>query len=131
MEKRIYDINAGLYRLPNHYGYVEDTEVYFKNEKIYLIVENTGNIVFISENGKQLAKTLVLPDTKNGKHDDAYCKVIDGKIYVYLPIVDYEDNYPHCDGEYDRWSVVHIGYICIAFNTVDSSLEKSELKTIE
>lgn len=131
MQKRIYSVNAGVYRLPNLYGYVEDTEVYFENEKIYLIVENTGKLVFKNEDGEQLAQTVVKPDTKNGKFDDAFCKVTDGEIYLYLPIVDYEDNYPNCDGEYDRWTVVHIGYICLKFNPSDSSLIQSESKTIE
>lgn len=131
MEKINYDINSGLYKLPNYYGFVENTEVFFTGEKVYLTVENTGKIVFTNADGKQLAETFVMPDTHNNKHDNAWCKAEDGKIHLFLPVVAYEDNYPHCDGEYDRWSEVYIGYNCVTFNPDDGTLEKSELKSIE
>jgi len=138
MENRIYDSKtnfnsfdiSGLYTLPNFYGHVEDTEVFFPDEKIYMVVNKNGNIAFEDENRNELAKIVVTPDTKNNMHDNVYCKAESGKIKVWLPIVEYIDNYPHCDGEYDRWDVKYIAYDYIVFDVAGGTLEKTETESI-
>ncbi len=123
MNTRSY--NGGLYTLPNLYGHSEDTEIYFPEEKVYATVLNTGSVTFYDENRKELATIEIKPNTKNGMHDNAYCKAEQGKIILWFPIVDYIDNYPNCDGEYDRWDVRYIGYDCVAFDIASRSFERS------
>ncbi len=138
MENRIYDSKtdfnsfgiSGLYTLPNFYGHVEDTELFFPNEKIYMVVTKEGDIVFEDENRNELVGIVVTPDTKNNMHHDVYCKAEDEKIKVWLPIVEYIDNYPHCDGEYDRWDVNYIAYDYVVFDIANCTLEKTEAKSI-
>lgn len=131
MREVVYKIGTGLCKLPNYYGFVEDTQVHFPEEHILLTLENTGKVLFSDEAGKELAQTFVAPDTQNGKHDNAWCRCENGKICVFLPIVSYEDNYPYCDGEYDRWTAHTIGYDCVTFDAEKGTLEAEKLKSME
>ena len=133
MEHRVYDsaLQNGIYTLPNHYGHVEDTEVFFANEKTYMVVTESGELVFENEHRQELAKTTVTPDTKTKKHDNVYCKAECGAICVWFPVVEYVDNYPHCDGEYDRWSTSYVAYDCVKFDVAAHTVEQSVTKTCE
>ncbi len=124
MEKMVYMTNSGVKALPGFYGHIEDTEIFFENEKLYVTVLKTGEITFESELHAKLAEAVMTPDTKNGMHDSAYCKAASGKIYLYFSIVDYVDNYPHCDGEHDRWSEVCTGYDCLVYSLSDGTFER-------
>ena len=130
MNKRTYDSNQKLmwngekeYKFPNLYGHVEDTELFFINERIYLTVKKEGCITFEDEARNELGGIEVRPSTKNGMHDNVYCRYVDGKIRVWFPIVDYIDNYPSCDGEHDRWEVKYIGYDCVVFDIAERTVE--------
>ena len=114
---------SSLYRLPNFYGTVEDTELFLENEKISLTVTKTGNVVFADEGGSVIAETAVEPKTRKNIHEDAFLRVQDGKLYLYFSIMDYEDNYPNCDGESDRWTSVCIGYDCLVFDILSANLQ--------
>lgn len=138
MNKRTYDSNQKImwngereYLFPNLYGHVEDTELFFINEKIYLTVKKEGCVTFLDEARNELCSTEVKPTTKNGMHDNAYCRCDDGRIRVWFPIVDYIDNYPDCDGEYDRWTVRYVGYDCVMLDIAKGTLTRYETKVKE
>lgn len=64
MNKRTYDSNQKImwngereYLFPNLYGHVEDTELYFINEKIYLTVKKEGSVTFLDEARNELCGT--------------------------------------------------------------------------
>lgn len=138
MNKVTYDSNKKImwngereYLFPNLYGHVEDTEMYFINEKVYLTAKAEGIITFEDEARCELARIEIKPTTKNGMHDNIYCRCDDRRIKVWFPIVDYIDNYPDCDGEYDRWTVKYLAYDCVLFDIDTSSLVTYQTKTME
>ena len=138
MNQRTYDSNQKImwngereYLFPNLYGYVEDTELYFINEKIYLTVKKEGSVTFLDEARNELCGTEVKPTTKNGMHDNVYCRCDDGRIKVWFPIVDCIDNYPNCDGEHDRWTVRYVGYDCVMLDIAGGTLTRYETKAKE
>ncbi len=114
---------TSLYRLPNLYGTVEDIEFFLENEKISLTVTKTGDVVFCDEGGRVIVEATVEPKTRKNVHEDAFLRVQDGKAYIYFSIMDYEDNYPNCDGECDRWTSVTVGYDCLAFDISTGDLQ--------
>lgn len=128
MINKTYD--NGLYTLPNFYGHAEDTEIHFPEHNIFVTVLNNGKLTFYNEKHNEIAQLTVTPNTENGMHDNIYCKCESGKITFWFPIVTYVDNYPHCDGEYDRWSVKYIAYDCLIFDIASRSFERSEVKAI-
>lgn len=93
-----------------YYNAILDTTIFFEQEKISLFINSLGHIVFSSESGDVLG-SLDLPvhkDPSEYGHTAQYGQVkctADGQnITIYLPIYYWEDSYPHCDGESDRWS---------------------------
>lgn len=114
---------SNLYRLPNLYGTIEDTELFLENEKINLTVTKTGKIVFANEDGSVISEAVIEPKTRNNVHEDAFLRVQDKKVYLYFSIMDYEDNYPNCDGESDRWTSVCVGYDCLVFDISSSDVQ--------
>ena len=103
MNSCVYDKVDGLYLLPNPYGFLQDTDMYFDKEKIHALIETFGRIAFTDDEGKVLAETKVEANTDDDKHSGGYCQAKDGKVFVYLNITGYKDTYPNCDGEHDRW----------------------------
>ena len=119
-----------ILKLPNLYGFVENTQVHCIHEHVYAVVLQRGSISIRDMDGAVLAELTVTPDTKNGMHDNCYCKVEAGKLVLWFPQVRYIDNYPYCDGEYDRWDVVYTGYERVAFDLTDHAVERINVKEL-
>lgn len=99
-------------------GYVSDNEILLLNEKILVQIESkTGEIAFCDENGKMLlsAKTE-LPQAGDERFSEVQCTVQGDEIKLGFPQYTYEDNYPHCDGEHDRWTKKISGYRFVCYN---------------
>lgn len=130
MREMTYNYNT-LNKLPNLYGHVENTKVLFDNEHIFITVLKEGEITFESVDGALLSKITIGPDTKNKMHENVYCKANNGKIKVWLPIIEYIDNYPNCDGEHDRWSSKEIAYDVVEFDVSNNTLSVYKADIIE
>ena len=99
-------------------GYVSDNEILFFNEKIIVQIESkTGAVAFCNEQGNVLqASKAELPQTGDEKFSQVQCAVADNQIKLGFPQYDYKDNYPHCDGEHDRWTKIIVGYRYICYD---------------
>ena len=105
-----------------YYNAIEPTAVFFEKEKISAFVNSLGHIEFFDEQNNSLGFTDVpaaeSPDMYG--HSGQYGKVrcmSDGKTVRFkLPIYDWEDSYPHCDGESDRWTRRTIRHFYVIFD---------------
>ena len=90
--------------------------VYFERENILLHASADGCAIFFDTDGNELFRDQA--DGKQRRFSKIYCCVRENKIIVNFPIIKWVDNYPHCDGEYDRWDEIIVEKIAITY-TVD------------
>lgn len=87
-------------------GYISLSQIVFTNENIIINIESRkGEIdIFDSESNKLLSAKVELPSFGDEKYSEVKCAVKNSIITLGFPKYTYEDNYPNCDGEYDRWT---------------------------
>ncbi len=107
----------GLKKLQLATGYISSTNIFFELEKMFIRIEAKGYIEFLDCN-EVLLTSINIPEQTGGKetYNEVICGVEDNKIILKLPIVEWIDNYPHCDGEHDRWDTKTIGYHTLTFD---------------
>lgn len=92
-------------------GYVDETVISFENERILVRLNARGEVTFSDANDQPLASASVPPSGEGrGCYLEVSCKVENDGIFVRFPEYVWYDNYPHCDGESDRWDAKIIGY---------------------
>lgn len=100
-------------------GYISRNEISFINEKIIVSIEaKTGEIeIFDLESNKLLSTKIQPPTLGDEKFSEVECSVCGDQIKLGFPQYTYKDNYPHCDGESDRWTKIVAGfhYFCFDF----------------
>lgn len=98
-------------------GYISSTSVLFEKENIYVKIEAKGLVEFFDSEDR-LIKSVSLPAQTGGRevYDEAECAVDGSSIIIKFPIVEWVDNYPHCDGEQDRWDKRIIAYHTLSFD---------------
>ena len=104
-------------------GYISTTEIYFVIEKIIVKIEAEGKVEFLSSD-KELVASVVLPKITegHGTYNEVVCDVKNNKIILSFPIIEWIDNYPHCDGEYDRWDTKTVGYYTMEMNLLTNDV---------
>ena len=87
-------------------GYISLNEITFAKENIAVSIEAcTGEVIFSNlDSGKLLSVKAETPSSGDDKYSEIKCIVRDGQIKLGFPLYAYEDNYPNCDGEHDRWT---------------------------
>lgn len=98
-------------------GYISNTEILFEVEKIIVNIDAKGNAEFFNLTG-ELLKSVEIQKQTGGKevYTEILCDVENSAIVLKFPIVEWIDNYPNCDGEYDRWDSKVIGYTTLTYN---------------
>ena len=93
-------------------GYVSLNEITFINESIIVSIEaRTGEIGFYDlESNKLLSAKMQPPATGDEKFSEVKCSAESEQIKLGFPQYTYKDNYPHCDGESDRWTKTVSGF---------------------
>ena len=98
-------------------GYVSSTTIPFEANEIVVRIEAKGFVEFLNPQENLLA-SFNLPKQAEGR--GVYTEVLysegDNAITLKFPIIEWIDNYPHCDGEFDRWDTKTIGYYTLEFN---------------
>lgn len=89
-------------------GFISTTEVLFVAEGITARIEASGNVEFLNDD-RQLLATVSAPSCGD-RYRDVSCKVEGDQILIRFPRYKWVDNYPHCDGESDRWDSFVCGY---------------------
>ena len=97
-------------------GHISRTEIAFTHEKITVSIEaKTGEVDFYDPDGKKrLSARVEIPSSGDEKFSEVQCVAAGGQIKLGFPQYTYTDNYPHCDGEHDRWTKTLSGfdYLC-------------------
>jgi len=98
-------------------GYISTTCITFENEGIRTVIQAPGKVEFFGAGDVLLAAAAVAPQ-EDGRQlfEDVRCSVADGTIVLRFPVYQWIDNYPHCDGEYDRWDKRTLGYHTLRFD---------------
>lgn len=105
-------------------GYLSLTHIVFVNEGITVTVEaKKGEVEFFGKDSTKLLSTKVpLPEDGDEKFSEVKCIVEEGRIKLGFPKYTYEDNYPNCDGESDRWTKVIAGYTLLCYDIESNSI---------
>lgn len=87
-------------------GHISLNEIEFINEKVIVNIEaKTGEIeLFDFKSNKLLSTKVKTPLSGDEKFSEVKCIVEGEQIKLGFPQYTYKDNYPHCDGEHDRWT---------------------------
>lgn len=98
-------------------GYISTTRIFFENEGIVAVIQAEGKVEFLTAQEVSLAMADIPAQTGGRQvYEDVHCRVSDGRIVLDFPIYRWIDNYPHCDGEHDRWDTVQIGSYTVRFD---------------
>ena len=104
-------------------GYISQTTIHFENENIIAVIQAAGSVEFFDRDDTLIAAGSVSPDDSGRKvYEDVVCQVKDDVLILHFPIYEWIDNYPHCDGEHDRWDTRIIG-----FHALNLDLQTREL----
>ena len=118
----VYSSDSGnkVYSLAN--GYISHTTFHFEKENVVVVIEAKGNIEIYDMKDSLLASTNA-PKLVSGKevYESIRLQVEQNEIVLEFPIYSWIDNYPHCDGEHDRWDCVIKGYQPIRFNLINKA----------
>ena len=99
------------------------TIVFFEKEGVVLSADANGNAVFSNTDGDILYRGKA--DGPNPFFDRIHCSVVGCTVHVLFPIVKWIDNYPHCDGEHDRWDEIIVGEIPVIYPAEESQQRSS------
>ena len=100
-------------------GFISETKILFEEENIIALIHAKGSVKFFDLSEKLLSE-INLPSVESGKgvYEEVIIEVKENSIILKFPTYEWIDNYPHCDGEHDRWSTRKIGEEIIKFELV-------------
>lgn len=104
-------------------GYISETTILFEKENVVALINADGRVEFYNMQDELLIADK-LPAVEGGKevYDEVSCQVGNDSITLKFPIYEWIDNYPHCDGEYDRWDTRKIGDKTLVLNLLNNSI---------
>lgn len=111
-----------------YFNAIRPTTVSFVQEKRSVTMDSLGHIAFFDEAGQPLGAVdfPVSDDPSKYGHTAQYGQIrcrADGKtITISLPVYGWDDNYPHCDGESDRWDRYVARWFQIHFDCADGTI---------
>lgn len=115
-----------------YYNAIETSEITFEKEGIIAYADSLGHIEFFDKQKNSLG-FVDLPVSKDpsekghtAQYGDMKCAVCENLIDFRLPVYGWEDSYPHCDGESDRWSRYIARWFSVKFNLATREIEVSE-----
>jgi len=105
-----------------YYNAINPTTITFEKEKVSASVDSLGHIEFYNEENKSLGfvDVPVSKDPSEYGHSAQYgnvgYSVRDNQIVFHMPVYGWDDSYPHCDGESDRWSRYEVRRFQVVFD---------------
>ncbi len=99
-------------------GHISLNKIEFVNEHITVNIEaKTGEIEVINSEGEILLSVIKeTPLSGDEKFSEVKCIVEGDYIKLGFPKYTYKDNYPNCDGEYDRWTKTISGFDFLCYD---------------
>lgn len=98
---------------PNGHGYV-----HFQREDIVArIVQEAHRVEFYGADEAYICSAEI-PAVDSGRRAYLNVRVYGkpGRVVLGFPVCEWIDHYPHCDGEYDRWDTVILGFHTLTFD---------------
>ena len=130
MEQLIFNSTVNMEPLTikaPYYNAILPTAVTFINEHTTLQIDSLGHIEFCGDD-MQVLCTLDLPVHKDpteyghsAQYGEVKCSADGHSITLFLPIYDWEDSYPNCDGESDRWSRYIVRWFRVVYDCETST----------
>lgn len=105
-------------------GHISLTKIEFVKEKITVTIEaKNGQVDFYDAQGeKRLSAGVKTPLSGDEKFSEVKCIVEGKQIKLGFPQYTYKDNYPHCDGEHDRWTKTIAGFTFLCYDFVNNCI---------
>lgn len=105
-------------------GHISLNRIVFSRQNISVTIEaRTGAVEFFDLAGnKLLSAKAELPRSGDEKFSEVRCGADDGQITLGFPRYSYKDNYPNCDGEYDRWTKIISGFTDLCYDVKKNSI---------
>lgn len=102
------DTNKKSYQLAS--GYISQTTILFEKENVVAVIQARGSVEFYNMDDALIAAGNV-PSVESGRglYEEICCQVENNMLKLQFPIYEWIDNYPNCDGEYDRWDTKKVG----------------------
>ena len=105
-----------------YYNAIYPYKITFEKEEVIATIDSLGHIEFYDMDGKSLGFVdLPVSDDPSEKahtaqYGNARCKSGEEQIRFQLPVYDWKDYYPHCDGESDRWDRFIVCWFDVVFD---------------
>lgn len=115
------DSSETLYQLAS--GYISKTTILFENENVIAVIQANGRVEFYNTDDERIAVGNV-PPVENGRgvYEDVGCQVENHLLTLRFPLYQWIDNYPHCDGEHDRWDTKIVGFHTLTLDLLTRSV---------
>jgi len=115
------DSHTKLYQLAS--GHISQTAILFEKEGVVAVIQANGSVEFYNTDGVLIAAGSV-PAEESGKgvYEEVSCQVENNLLTLRFPIYEWIDNYPHCDGEHDRWDTRIVGFYPLTLDLSTGSL---------
>ena len=115
------DTNNKSYQLAS--GYISQTTILFEKENVVAVVQAKGSVEFYNMDDALIAAGSV-PSAEGGRglYEEISCQVENNLLKLQFPIYEWIDNYPNCDGEYDRWDTRKIGAHTLTLDLLTCSI---------
>ena len=115
-----------------YYNAIRPTTVVFEQEGVSAFVNSLGHIEFFDAQGTSLG-FVDRPAAESPElyaHSGQYGTVeytADGReIRFRFPVYEWDDFYPHCDGESDRWNRRTVRHFSVVFNCGSKAIRIEE-----
>ena len=104
-------------------GYISQTTILFEKEQVIAVIQAKGDVAFYNMDDELIASGNARPMTDGRQvYEDVCCQVANQRIKLQFPVYKWIDNYPNCDGEYDRWDSVIVGYHALELDLLTGTI---------
>ena len=90
-------------------GFYDTTYFLFEQWQLEVRIHCNGTFTFRTADGQQQVVKAQPMRSGRGCYMDIFITTTDSELIFRLPEYDWWDNYPHCDGESDRWDATVTG----------------------
>lgn len=115
------DSNEKAYQLA--LGYISQTTILFRKENVAAVIQAKGAVEFYNMDNVLIAAGNV-PEAEGGRglYEEVYCQVENNRLKLQFPVYEWIDNYPNCDGEYDRWDTKKVGVHTLILDLITGTI---------
>lgn len=116
-----------------YFNAINPTTVTFPQEQVSAYVDSLGHIEFFDAQGNSLGcvdrPATESPDmyAHSGQYGEVLCKADGQRVMLQLSVYRWEDDYPYCDGDSDRWMRRVAGWFQVTYECRTGEIRVEEL----